>query len=72
VYEWKQHKPWFDKECSQFLGQRKWAKMQWSQDPNKSNVGNLNNAKYEGNRHFRNKKRGYLKTEMNDPGKKRT
>ena len=22
LYERKQHKPWFDEECSQFLGQR--------------------------------------------------
>jgi hypothetical protein len=27
-YELKQHKPWFDKECLGFLGQRKQAKMQ--------------------------------------------
>ena len=31
--EWKQHKPWFDKECVDFLNQRKQAKMQWIQDP---------------------------------------
>jgi hypothetical protein len=23
-YEWKQHKPWFDKECSTSADQRKW------------------------------------------------
>jgi hypothetical protein len=22
LYGWKQHTPWFDEECSQFLGQR--------------------------------------------------
>jgi hypothetical protein len=27
LYERKQHKPWFDKECSKFLDQRKQAKM---------------------------------------------
>jgi hypothetical protein len=34
LYEWKQHKPWFDEECLQFLDQRKRAKMQLLQDPN--------------------------------------
>jgi hypothetical protein len=28
LYEWKQHKPWLDDECSQFLDQRKQAEMQ--------------------------------------------
>jgi hypothetical protein len=28
LYEWKQHKPWFDKECSKSLDQRKQAKIQ--------------------------------------------
>jgi hypothetical protein len=41
LYRQKQHKPWFDKECSQVLGQRKQAKMQWLQDPNQSNFDNL-------------------------------
>jgi len=26
LYELKQHKPWFDEECSRFLEQRKLAK----------------------------------------------
>jgi len=26
LYEWKQHKPWFDDECSRFFDQRKKAK----------------------------------------------
>jgi hypothetical protein len=30
----KQHKPWFDDECSRFLDKKKQAKMQWLQDPN--------------------------------------
>jgi hypothetical protein len=34
LYERKQHKPWFDEECSKFLDQRKRAKMQWLQNPN--------------------------------------
>ena len=59
--EWKQHKPWFDKECVDFLDQRKQAKMQWIQDPSRSNVDNLNNIRRDANRHFRNKKKAYLK-----------
>ena len=27
LHEWKQHKPWFDQECVDFLDQRKQAKM---------------------------------------------
>jgi hypothetical protein len=41
LYERKQHKPWFEEECSKFLDQRKQAKMQWLQNPNQSNVDNL-------------------------------
>jgi hypothetical protein len=40
LYELKQHKSWFDEECSRFFDQKK-AKMQWSQDTNQSNVHNL-------------------------------
>jgi hypothetical protein len=54
---WKQHKPWFDEKCSQFLGQRKRAKLQWLQVTNQSNLNNLNNARYEASRHFRGEKR---------------
>ena len=55
-YEWKQHAPWFDEECSQFLDQRKQAKMQWLQDTNQSNVDNLNNVRHEASRQFKIKK----------------
>jgi hypothetical protein len=37
LHEWKQHKLWFDKEYVDFLNQRKQAKMQWIQDPSRSN-----------------------------------
>jgi hypothetical protein len=36
----------FDEEDSELLHQIKWTKMQWIQDPNQSNVGNLNDAQY--------------------------
>jgi hypothetical protein len=32
-YEPKQHKPWFDKGCSELLDKRKQAKLQWLQYP---------------------------------------
>jgi len=57
LHEWKHHKPWFDKECVDFLDQRKQAKMQWIQDPSRSNVDNLNNVRRKASRHFRNKRR---------------
>jgi len=41
LHEWKQHKPWFYKECVDFLDQRKQAKMQWIQDQSRSNEHNL-------------------------------
>jgi hypothetical protein len=40
--------------------------MSWSQDPNEINVDNLNNIRREASRHFRNKKREYLKDKIND------
>jgi len=61
LHELKQHKPWFDEECSGLLHQRKQAKMQWVQDQSQSNVDNLNNV-----RHFRNKKKAYLKAEIEE------
>jgi hypothetical protein len=66
LYGRKQHKPWFDEECLQVLGQRKQAKMEWLQDPNQSNLYNLNNARHETNRHFRNKKRKYVTAKINE------
>jgi 50S ribosomal subunit-associated GTPase HflX len=37
------------------------TKMQWLQDPSQSNINNLNNVTREASRHFRNKKKEYLK-----------
>jgi hypothetical protein len=65
LYELKQHKSWFD-ECLRFLDQRKEAKMQWSWDPRQSNLDNLNNVRREASRHFRNKKKEYLKTKRDE------
>jgi len=67
LHELKQNKPWFDEECLGFLDQRKWAKMQWIQDPSQSNVDNLNNVRREVRRHFRNKKKAYLRAKIEEP-----
>jgi len=60
----KQNKPCFDEECLGFLDQRKWAKMQWIQDPSQSNVDILSNVRREVSRHFRDKKKAYLRDKM--------
>ena len=64
LQELKQHKPWFDEECLGFLDQRKQAKMQWIHDPSQSNVDNLNNVRCDASRHFRNKKKAYLRAKV--------
>ena len=66
MYELKQHKSWFVEEHSQYVGRRKQAKMQWLQDPDQSNINNLNNARREVCRHFRNTKREYLTAKINE------
>jgi len=38
--------------------------MQWLQDPNQSNVDNLNKVRHQTNRHFRNKKMECLKAKI--------
>jgi len=40
--------------------------MQWVQDPSQSNVENLNNVRREASRHFRNKKKEYLKVKIEE------
>ena len=64
LHELKQNKPWFDEECLGFLDQRKWAKMQWIQDPSQSNVDILNNVRRQVSRRFRNKKKTYLRAKI--------
>jgi hypothetical protein len=62
----RKHKPWFDEGCSKILYQRKQAKLQWLQDPSEINGDNLNNVRRDASRHFRNKKREYLKDKINE------
>jgi hypothetical protein len=40
--------------------------LQWLQDPSEINGDNLNNIRHEASRHFRNKKRKYLKDKINE------
>jgi len=66
LHKLKQNKPWFDEECLGFLDQRKQAKMHWIQDPSQNNVDNLNNVRHEISRHFRNKKKAYLRAKIEE------
>ena len=66
MHEMKQHKPWFDEECLGILHQRKQVKMQWIQDPSQSNVDTLNKVRRDASRHFRNKKKAYLKAKIEE------
>ena len=66
LQELKQNKLWFDEECVGFLDQRKRAKMRWIQDPSQSNVDILNNVRREVSRHFRNKKKAYLRAKIEE------
>jgi hypothetical protein len=66
MHERKQYKPWFDEECLVILDQRKQAKIQWIKYPSESNVDNLNNVRRDAGRHFRNKKKAYLKSEIEE------
>ena len=56
----KHHKPWFDEKCLGFLDLKKQTKIQWLHGPDQGNVDNLNNARHEASRHFRNKRKEYL------------
>jgi hypothetical protein len=62
----KKNKPWYDEGCSKLLDQRKQAKLQWLQDPCEVNGDNRNSVRREANRHFRNKKRKYLKDKIKE------
>ena len=40
--------------------------MQWLQDPNQSNIDNLNNISHEDSTHIRNKLKEYLKAKIDE------
>jgi len=54
----KQNKPRFDEECLGFL--------QWIQDPSQNNVDILNIVRREVSRHFRNKRKAYLRAKIEE------
>jgi hypothetical protein len=62
----KQYKKWFVEGCSELSDQKKHAKLQWLQDPSEINEDNQNNVRRETSRHFRNKKREYMKGKINE------
>jgi hypothetical protein len=64
--ESKHRKPWFDEEYSKLVDQRKQAKLQWLQDPSEANEDNLSDVRWEDSKHFRNKKREYLKDKIKE------
>jgi hypothetical protein len=64
--ESKHRKPWSDEESSKLVDQRKQDKLQWLQDPGEANEDNLRDVRREASRHFRNKKREYLKDKFNE------
>jgi hypothetical protein len=49
-----------------FLRSEEAGKMQWIQDPSQNNVDNLNNIRRDASRHFRNKKKAYLKAKIKE------
>jgi len=40
--------------------------MQWKHDPTQSNVDNMNNVRRDASRHFRNKKKSYMKAKIEE------
>jgi hypothetical protein len=48
------------------LDHRQQARLQWLQDASEIKGDNLNNVRCEATRHFRNKRRKYLKDKIND------
>ena len=61
-----QNKPWFDEECLGFLDQRMRAKLPWIQDQSHNNVDILNNIRREVSRHFKEKKKAYLRDKIEE------
>jgi hypothetical protein len=64
--EAKHHKPWIDEESLKLVDRSKQDKLQWLQDTSIVNEDNLNNVRWEASRHFRNKKREYMKDKINE------
>jgi len=65
LYEQKQRQRWSDEDGTQFLDERKQAKLQLVQDPSQSNVDNPNNVRRKDSRHFSNKRMEYFEGKIN-------
>ena len=48
------------------LSKTKYSKMKWVQYPSQRNVDKLNTSQREASRHFRNKKKAYLKAKIEE------
>jgi hypothetical protein len=64
-YELKKQKPWLDEACAELLNQGKEANLQLLQNQSEICGDNLK-TRHEASRHFRNKKREYLKEKINE------
>jgi hypothetical protein len=65
--ESKHCKPWLDEKCSKLVDRRKQAKLRWLQDTCEANEDNLIDVRQDASRHFRHKKREYLKDKIKEP-----
>jgi hypothetical protein len=63
----KRYSPWLDEGFLKLVDHRKQASLQWLQDSRQINWDNLNNIRREASRHFRNKKKEYLKDRIKEP-----
>jgi hypothetical protein len=54
------------KNTLHLLDERKQAKLQWLRGPSQRNIDNLNKVRREDNRHFRKKRKAYLKAKIEE------
>jgi hypothetical protein len=55
-----------DEEFSKLVDRRNQVKLQWLQDPGAVNDDDVSSERREGSRHFRKRKRKYLKYKINE------
>jgi hypothetical protein len=65
-YGFLRHKLWFDEGCSELFDQVKQDNCSGYRGQVEINGDNLNNVRYEANRHFRNKRMIYLRGKFNE------
>jgi hypothetical protein len=66
--ESKHLKPWFYEDCLKLADRRKQGKLHGLQDTSEVSEDNLSNVGREASKHFRDKKREYLKDKINELG----